>query len=157
MLSRRNFIASSFAFLGLDSVISVNKFDSNDISERQARLQYSPRYQVIFSYEEWQIINEKLSPDENESKFRKQALVRFSMQDRLKIILTEPEKVLGCLTQQERELYQAELSMLNPAIDRRQINEKYNLKLNSVQFQTDGAKLLWFLDRYYSYRKSQEK
>lgn len=156
MLNRRDFLASSFAFLGL-SFNSINRFDSNKVSETQIKLQYNQRYQVIFSYEEWKIMNEELDPEADKNKFLKQGLVRFNLQDRLRIILTEPEKVLECLTEQEKDLYKVELSMLNPLEASIDINQRYQLNLSPSQFQTEGVKLLWFLDRCYSYRESQEK
>jgi hypothetical protein len=159
MLNRRDFILSSFAFLGLsnDLMNSINRFDNKEVLETQIRLQYNQRYQVIFSYEEWQIINEKLNSNESKDKFMKQGIVRFNLQDRLRIILTEPEKVLECLTEEEKKLYKVELSMLDPLEACRSINQRYQLNLSPSQFQTEGVKLLWFLDRCYSYRESQEK
>ena len=174
MLNRRNFIrASGIALTGLASLVwsvdaspkfnpaVLNPFKQEDLQKELERAREEMKYakeSMIFSYEEWKAAKEepKFLMSEEEIKAFLQAQIRLRKKARL--IILESDIAYSFFTKNERDDYESELKMLEPIYDKVEINQKYGLDFTTEQFQKSlGAKILWYLEREYGYRYSDEQ
>ncbi len=177
MLNRRNFLRKSgIALLGLAGLVNT---DSNlDASPsphynaskplRMENLQREieaireeikhARKRMIFSYEEWKAVKEAPESPKNIKEIIRKAIAKSNLRNKAILIIKNSDDAYQLLTKEEVDSYKGELKMMiDPASDRKDINKNYDLNLSPEEFQAKGAKLLWFLDREYNYRYSDEK
>lgn len=173
MLDRKDFLrATGAVFLGLAGLVNIdaspllNSYRNNkpvdiknypgDLRGLRVEINYT-RDTMIINYEEWKA--EKESPDSPKNAKETKALIKSKilLLSKSRLILKHPERAYGFLTEEEKELYELEIKMMNPLIDRVEINKKYNLNLSIQEFQNnEGARILWFLERYHDYRYCEE-
>jgi hypothetical protein len=161
MLNRRQWLSSAFLFLApFSSSKGLVESIVTDNTEKQRLWEFHPRYQILFSYEEWKMAIEELELTDSKEKFKRQANARRNLQQKVIQILTNPEKAFEFFTEREKQDYKSELNMLGPeekVIARTEINTRYHLQLTADQFDTDGAKILWYFDRTYTSFLESEK
>lgn len=119
------------------------------------------RESTIFSYEEYKSLRQVPDQPKNDKDLKTLVESQIKLRPKLVSIIKNPKKAYELLTEKEKTYYKLELHLLDPEdapIDCMLINQRYNLKFTAEQFKrSEGAKILWFLDRHYGYRYSDEK
>lgn len=119
------------------------------------------RESMIFTYQEWKKIKEIPNPPRNDEEIKSKLIAQIKIIPKIILITDHPDKAYGLLTEEEKKYYELEMHMFDvedAPIYRVQIMQRYNLNFSPEEFKKNiGVKILWFLDRHYGYKYSQEQ
>lgn len=157
-------VNDSHSFPLFNSSPAAVEFQLPDLKKDYEKIREESKYareSMIFSYEEWKELKETPNPPNNTEELENLIQLQMKLIPKISSIIKNPQKAYEFLTNKEKIYYESELNMLDAEekiIAPNQLNQTYSLHFTPETFDNyPGAKLIWFLDRHYSYRYSDEK
>jgi len=115
------------------------------------------REETLLSYEEWKAYETKPEYPRTEKDIEVCIKTDQAVKTKVLRMIENGQRTFFLLTKKEKESLESEFHLFEPG-DIADFNAKYNLRFSYEQFKRNsGAQVLWWLDREYSYKYTEEK